>query len=727
MRSVAMTGGAALALSLCVYGCAEPGGPAVEVAPLASHLRDGPTVELTSAHEVLFDAEGKELALDAAGALALQEQLVDDLEALDPSLKLGALQATIAAKTDAQRLVANDALIAWAIDGHPDPERNPSYRATAGALSGPALALAKVGTKFWVTEAALRDRMEGAGVLAYAVGQSALTAQSYIDDCRDASVPIPPDWPSTAWSFAGDSPIDLLKHRLTAATGTTVKVYTYQDPSEPGLCVALPRLTGTDVRNLGIICQSATTGRACFWDNRDANGGLITGPLTMSMPLSSVRNGDTLGENCTACHRGNNVFLLHGDNQLLNFPVTGASPRWYQPVSAQGWTNPPAHFSNASQNACAGCHAIGQLDGNYCTFVVSSSADLTMPPNGPPVGWFPPVPPLATPSPYRAAVDEIRAICDAGTPPPCGYADADLDGIGDLCDACPDGPATGVDADGDGVDDGCDNCPSVKNATQDDLDGDEVGDACDTCPTVPNPGQLTQDTDGDRTPDDCDACPRQAYHPSEGRPIEARECEVGANALPDRVCTTTCGLVGAQLPGDDNCPETYNPSQSDMDGDKLGDFCDPNIDGDAWDNNVDGCPTVFETVQLDSDGDGINDPCDCDKYDPRRRFVQDCLIDEDLLAKIEAAAQMLADWGYGPFWDGEWPDIIGCTELGCPGPLFDEQLPQCLDDLGPYVTLDGFVDLVFDDAIAATGVTREEVVKVVDERALFGESHSEWP
>jgi hypothetical protein len=64
-----------------------------------------------------------------------------------------------------------------------------------------------------------------------------------------------------------------------------------------------------------------------------------------------------------------------------------------------------------------------------------------------------------------------------------------------------------------------------------------------------------------------------------------------------------------RLDPSDNCPNVANPGQSDIDGDLLGDACDPDADGDGVANGVDacialngdaanGCPTVAREVSL---------------------------------------------------------------------------------------------------------------------------------
>jgi hypothetical protein len=61
----------------------------------------------------------------------------------------------------------------------------------------------------------------------------------------------------------------------------------------------------------------------------------------------------------------------------------------------------------------------------------------------------------------------------------------------------------------------------------------------------------------------------------------------------------------------DNCPAAPNPGQEDVNGDGIGDACQPNDgDGDGWPDNRDNCPGVFNPTQADADDDGVGDLCE---------------------------------------------------------------------------------------------------------------------
>jgi uncharacterized protein YkwD len=62
----------------------------------------------------------------------------------------------------------------------------------------------------------------------------------------------------------------------------------------------------------------------------------------------------------------------------------------------------------------------------------------------------------------------------------------------------------------------------------------------------------------------------------------------------------------------DNCVDIYNPGQSDIDNDNIGDACDPftDTDRDGVQDSADNCPSHSNASQRDEDNDGLGDACD---------------------------------------------------------------------------------------------------------------------
>jgi hypothetical protein len=134
----------------------------------------------------------------------------------------------------------------------------------------------------------------------------------YMRDCRAHDVPIPPDWAETgtAWVLQGTLMTNLL------SPGSYAAVWTYSDPVKRGACIALPRGDGSPGSPSGIICQSATTGHVCFWDNilRSDPMERFIGWSGQTLRIADLKDGSNLNSPCTNCHIGNNVYLISPDD-----------------------------------------------------------------------------------------------------------------------------------------------------------------------------------------------------------------------------------------------------------------------------------------------------------------------------------------------------------------------------------------------------------------------------
>lgn len=171
------------------------------------------------------------------------------------------------------------------------------------------------------------------------------------------------------------------------------------------------------------------------------------------------------------------------------------------------------------------------------------------------------------------------------------YADIDGDNVRENEDGrgeCTDGTA------GEGFTleaNGPDNCPVLANADQADNESDGEGDLCDT------------DDDNDTQLDDVDCAPFDGtVHTTVTQYADADGDGVRENDQAQPACTAGDAEASFTLSaqGLDNCPADQNADQADVEGDGLGDVCDPDNDNDGVNNEVDNCEFIANDAFGDS-------------------------------------------------------------------------------------------------------------------------------
>jgi hypothetical protein len=363
--------GTSLAAALLLAACTPKDGPAAETPPPLQATQvaasGDPDQIALSGHGALFDADMRRIVLTQQALIAMQDTLTKRLQTTDSRIDPKILKRLANRNIGpAERFWLSGARISNLLERRDDAESKRLLRINDNILQ-----------QSWrFKELQLPQRLQATVQEWLGRLTRPVSSTDYINRCRAAGVPIPPDFATTSpqWQNQGSLTTNLL------GPGEFAGVYTFHDPHVRGACVALPRESGSAGSPSGIICQSATTGAACFWDNKLRSGG-PTAPFmgwrNLTLRIADLQNGDNLSDNCTRCHSGNNVYLVTPDDptwgRLLrrtmagpdygNFtlrvrnstdttsPAGSGGPFRYVPISSQGWVN-----QGKAPGCATGCH-----------------------------------------------------------------------------------------------------------------------------------------------------------------------------------------------------------------------------------------------------------------------------------------------------------------------------------------------------------------------------------
>ena len=239
--------------------------------------------------------------------------------------------------------------------------------------------------------------------------------REYIAECREAQVPIPPQWGGNGWTHVGDLTTNFL------GFGNPAQVWRADSSSPKGLCVALPRVSGSIISALGVICLGTESSNACFYDAAEV-------PVGAKLDAEDFLSGaDLFNGVCTDCHAGENPYVVHPSGPLNMLP-DNMPQSWYTPLIKPTWPQNPGPFGLLAQvsinplppdkdESCLNCHYQGYAgrfpdvlalnawegtESEYCRVILKSAIGNTMPGPG---------------SAHDKHVQAMLAFCGQSTPP----------------------------------------------------------------------------------------------------------------------------------------------------------------------------------------------------------------------------------------------------------------------------------------------------------------------
>ena len=244
--------------------------------------------------------------------------------------------------------------------------------------------------------------------------------QAYINECREAGVPIPPPINQMdPTGLAGWRSEGFIPQSEQFIVGSPAELRSYRSLMPEGMCYSLPRYSNNTLSTIsldGVICMGKRTSNVCFWDNQwTLPGGAVDDFLISAGEIVPIGVPDAPGGKyqaggaeiefgpggvCTDCHAGENPYIVHPDSVLRGTTTwgslrqpTGDLPTFavnrYVPLVGASWPqNTASLISSALPDSCKGCHVKGgagrlphlsnQIP-SYCYTILRQTGQRTMP------------------------------------------------------------------------------------------------------------------------------------------------------------------------------------------------------------------------------------------------------------------------------------------------------------------------------------------------------------